>query len=261
MDLQRTANELLDMRRTKRVIADLAADMVPPDFATAYAIQDQVVAGLLDDGGSGAASGYKCACTSEIAQAALQIDRPVFGQLLPHTTTATGSTLDTDCFTHRVIEAEFGFRLGRDVIAGTGPHTRESIADYIDAVLPSIEIVDYRYESWNVGALQVAADNAIHGWWVRSEPVEDWRGLDLESTAVSVSRNGEIVTTGSGANVLGHPLTVMAWLADELIAHGRHLQAGDMVTTGVTTDVFEAQSGDHIVADFAGIGTTEVHFS
>jgi 2-keto-4-pentenoate hydratase len=261
MDLQRTADELLDMRRTKRVIADLAADMVPPDFATAYAIQDQVVAGLLGDGGSDAASGYKCACTSEIAQAALQIDRPVFGQLLPHTTTTSGSTLDTDGFTHRVIEAEFGFRLGRDVIAGTGPHTRESIADYIDAVLPSIEIVDYRYESWNVGALQVAADNAIHGWWVHSEPVEDWRGLDLESTAVSVSRNGETVTTGSGANVLGHPLTVMAWLADELIAHGRHLQAGDMVTTGVTTDVFEAESGDHIVADFAGIGTTEVHFS
>lgn len=249
------------MRRTGRVIPDLAPELVPPDFATAYAIQDEVVAGLLADAGSSAPSGYKCACTSEIAQQALSIDRPVFGQLLPHTTSPSGSTLDTGGFTHRVIEAEFGFRLGRDVPQGSGPHTPESIAEFIDAVVPSIEIVDYRYESWTVGALQVAADNAIHGWWVHSDPVEDWRGLDLAATPVSVARNGETVTTGSGANVLGHPLQVMAWLADEVTNYGRILRAGDMVTTGVTTDVFEAEAGDYIVADFAGVGSTEVYFS
>ena len=37
---------------------------------------------------------------------------------------------------------------------------------FIDAVIPAIEIVDYRYEAWTIGALQVAADNAIHGAWV-----------------------------------------------------------------------------------------------
>ncbi len=124
-----------------------------------------------------------------------------------------------------------------------------------------MEIVDYRYESWAVGALPVAADNAIHGWWVHGDPVRDWRHLDLAAAAVGVSRNGELVTSGSGAAVLGHPLTVVAWLADELAARGRPLVAGDLVTTGVTTDVFEADVGDRIDARFAGVGDVVLHFA
>ena len=162
---------------------------------------------------------------------------------------------------HRVIEAEFGFRIARDVEPVDGGHTQESIGDYIDAVLPSIEIVDHRFESWAVGALPVAADNAIHGWWVHGDQLESWRGIDFASAAVTVARNGEVVTDGVGANVLGHPLAVMAWLADELPRFGRQLRAGDLVTTGVTTDVFEANAGDHIRATFDGVGMVELRFA
>lgn len=256
--MQTAAEQLLDMRRSRKIAAGLEAGLVPADLAAAYRVQDDVVAGVLPSGER--TVGYKCACTSEIAQAALRIDRPVYGRLLSHTTSPAGASLDAAAFTHRVIEAEFGFRLARDVPADSGPHTPESIADFIDAVIPSIEIVDYRFESWAVGALQVAADNAIHGWWVHGDPIDDWRDLDLQATAVSVTRNGDTVTTGSGANVLGHPLTVMAWIADELPQFGGHLKAGDLVTTGVTTDVFEAEADDHIVADFDGVGTVDVTF-
>jgi 2-keto-4-pentenoate hydratase len=77
---------------------------------------------------------------------------------------------------------------------------------------------------------------------------------------VSVARNDELVTTGSGAAVLGHPLNVMAWLADELPRFGIRLQRGDVVTTGVATDVFEADAGDSCVADFGPFGTVAVAF-
>jgi len=253
------AELLLDMRRTGRVEADLPTDLRPADLAAAYAIQNQVVAGLLPDGAT--AIGYKCACTSVIAQQALEIDRPLVGQLLSHTTSPSGAELVADRFTHRVIEAEFAFRLGSDVAPRPQGHTHDSIAEHIDAVIPSIEIVDYRYESWTVGALQVAADNAIHGWWIHGDPVTDWRGLDLAAAGVAVQRSGETVTVGSGANVLGHPLAVMTWLADELPTYGRQLQAGDLVTTGVTTDVFEAQAGDTVTAEFEGVGSVETSFA
>ena len=111
--------------------------------------------------------------------------------------------LPADGFTHRVIEAEYGIRVGRDVAEQDGGHTASSIANYIEAVIPSIEIVDYRYADWSVGALPVAADNAIHGWWIEGQPVTDWQGIDLESGEVSVRSNGKVITTGSGANVLG----------------------------------------------------------
>ncbi len=257
-DVLAAADELLSMRADQRISPNLPIGLRPPDLAIAYSIQEAVVAGVLPT--DGRVIGYKCACTSEIAQAALRIDRPVFGQLLSHTSSASGVELPTERFVHRVIEAEFGFRLGRDVEPVDDGHDTASIADHIDAVVPAIEIVDYRYESWAVGALPIAADNAIHGWWVHGEPSIDWRDLDLATTGVAVQRNGELVTSGSGAAVLGHPLTVMAWLANELPRFGRRLRAGDLVTTGVTTDVFEADAGDHIRADFDGIGSVELRF-
>jgi 2-keto-4-pentenoate hydratase len=127
-------------------------------------------------------------------------------------------------------------------------------------VIPAIEVVDYRYVAWTIGALQVTADNAIHGAWVYGAPVTDWATLDLAAARVTVRRNGEVETTGSGSAVLGHPLTVMAWLADELPRFDLQLRAGDVVTTGVTTGVFEAAAGDEIEAVFEGIGSVSVRF-
>lgn len=256
MDIATAAGELLAMRHEQRVVADLPDGLRPATLDEAYAVQAEVVTGL----GLGATIGYKCACTSPIAQQALRIDRPVFGRLLDGSTSDDGSSLDPGRFVHRVVEAEVGFRLVDDVEPIEGGHTAETIADFIGAALPAIEIVDYRYESWAVGALSVAADNAIHGWWVHGAPVVDWRRIDLGQVPVTVERNGEVETTGSGANVLGHPLNVMAWLADELPRYGLRLRQGDLVTTGVTTDVFEAESGDRIVAHFDGLGSVAVDF-
>ena len=151
--------------------------MRPTSLDDAYAIQEHVVAGLLP--ADGRRIGYKVACTSAIAQEALRIDGPLFGQLLSHTSAPSGTVLPADRFVHRVIEAEFAFRIGDDVPAHLEPHTPASIATCIDAVIPAIEIVDYRYEAWTIGALQVAADNAIHGAWVCGTPLTDWRRLDL----------------------------------------------------------------------------------
>ena len=254
------ATELLDMRARGRVVPDLPAALRPASLADAYAVQQRVVAGLVAPT-DGRCIGYKCACTNEIAQAALQIDRPVFGRLLAQTTSPSGVTLPADRFTHRVIEAEFALRIGADVELVDGGHTPATIAEHIDALVPSIELVDHRFESWAVGALRIAADNAIHGWWVHGEPVTDWRHHDLAAAAVSVTRNGELVTTGSGAAVLGNPLNVMAWLADELPQFGLALRRGDVVTTGVATDVFEAVAGDTCVADFGPFGTVTVAFA
>ncbi len=259
MDHARAADELVDMRRTGRVVADLPPLLRPSTLDDAYEVQQALVERLLPE--SARPIGFKCACTSPIAQAALHVDAPLFGRLLPHTSSPSGAVLPADRFTHRVIEAEFAFRIGSDVPARDTGHTRQSIAEHIDAVLPAIEIVDHRFVSWTVGAPQVAADNAIHGWWVHGDPLTDWRHLDLASAAVEVRRAGDVVTTGSGANVLGHPLAVMAWLADELPVRGLALRTGDLVTTGVTTDVFEAEPGDAIAAAFGGVGEVRLTFT
>lgn len=252
------AQHLLAHRRSQEVMEDLPGGLRPLDLGEAYAIQDELVSRLLT-GPEERLVGYKVACTNPIAQAALKIDRPVFGRLLAATTHRSGVSLAASRFNHRVIEAEFGVRMGADVPLGSGPHTAETIAGYVGAILPSIEVVDYRFIDWSVGALSVAADNAIHGCWVPGAAYEgDWTVLDLASHAVTVTVDGAVATTGNGAAVLGHPLNVVAWLADELERFGRQLMGGDHITTGVATDVFEAEAGQTVTADFGELGSVSI---
>jgi len=71
--------------------------------------------------------------------------------------------------------------------------------------------------------------------------------------------NGEATLTGSAAKVLGHPLAALAWLANELPARGLSLRAGEFVTTWVTTDeIYPAEAGDRLTAEFAGLGSVRL---
>jgi 2-keto-4-pentenoate hydratase len=251
---------LLELRRTRRRVAALPPDVVPQSLTEGYQVQELLVRKLLDQFG-GRPVGYKVACTSELAQKALGVDGPFFGVLLSHSTHPSPATLPGSDFTVRCAEAEFGFEMAADVPAGPA-YTADTIRDFIGAALPSIEIVDHRYHDWQaVGAPSLLADNAIHGAWVAGDPYPDWRDIDFARHPVALVINGERTFPGSGAAVLGNPLNVVAWLANELPRFGRRLRRGDRVTTGVTTDIYLAQPGDRLTADFGPLGRAHLDFA
>lgn len=250
---------LLDLRRTRKPVAALPADIVPRSLAEGYEVQDRLVRELLARSG-GRPIGYKIACTSELAQKALGVDGPFFGVLMSQSSQPDPGRLRASEFNVRCAEAEFGFEMGEDVPAGPA-YTAETIRPFIGAALPGIEIVDHRYHSWQtVGAPSLLADNAIHGAWVFGEPYAGWRDIDFATHPVTLTINGERTLPGSGAAVLGNPLTVVAWLANELPRFGRRLRRGDRITTGVTTDIYLAKAGDRLTADFGPLGRVSLEF-
>jgi len=254
------AEFLLELRQSLRIVEGIPADIAPRTPEEGYGVQELLVRKLLDAGG-GHTVGYKIACTSEMAQRALGVNEPFFGTLLSHTCYRSGVTLPASAFTLRCIEAEFGFEIAEDVPIGR-EYTSDSIAEFIGAAIPSIEIVDHRYRDWKtVGAPSLLADNAIHGAWVAGEPRTDWRGIDYARHPVLLIVNGMETFPGSGAAVLGNPLNVVAWLANELPKYGRRLRRGDRITTGVTTDIYMANPGDHLIADFGALGKVQLTFS
>jgi 2-keto-4-pentenoate hydratase len=253
------ADYLFELRQTKRRVAALPPDVAPRSIAEGYAVQERLVQRLLDHFG-GRPVGYKIACTSELAQRALGVDGPFFGLLLSHSTYPSPGTLPGSAFTVRCAEAEFAFEMAADVPAGPA-YTAETVREFIRAALPSIEIVDHRYHDWKtVGAPSLLADNAIHGAWVPGEPSAGWHDIDLSRHPVALTINGTRTLTGSGAAVLGNPLTVVAWLANELPKFGRVLRRGDRITTGVTTDIYLAEPGDRLAADFGPLGRVALAF-
>ena len=71
---------------------------------------------------------------------------------------------------------------------------------------------------------------------------------------VTLTVNGTLERSGSGANVLGDPIASFVWLANARAAAGDGLKAGDIHNTGTATDICWITPGDEAVADFGGLG-------
>lgn len=258
-DLDRAVRALVEARTTRSPAA------APPGnvFLTvdqAYAVQDRHVAALAESLDAQPV-GYKIGCTNPTAQALLGLDGPFRGRLLDRLCHAGPAALPAEDFFFRCIEAEFAVRLAADLPAGEAPFTAHQAWQRVGDLFPAIEIVDSRYADWTTaGAAAIIADNGSAGHWVHGAPAAGWRDHDLLAIDVAVSLNGERVRTGNAAHVMGHPMHVLAWLANHLAAHGIDLKAGEMVTTGTCIDVFFAQVGDTVSADFGPLGTVAVSF-
>jgi 2-keto-4-pentenoate hydratase len=253
-----SAQLLADARFHRSQLTELPEAARPTTTEEAYAVRERVVERWLAHYG-GRVSGYKIACTNPSAQQYLNLDSPFYGNLLSALSFDSPARLQAGDFCMRVIEAEFAFRMARDL--SPTPHTRDEIADAVEGVLPGIEIVDSSYTSWTtMGAAALIADNACHGAWVKGALLQNWRTIELASQPVQLLVNGNVASTGSGAAVLGHPLNALEWLVSKLASRGIGLKAGEYITTGVTTDTYLASAGDHVRADFGVVGAVELAF-
>lgn len=253
--LHKGAQFLHDLRRSPRVVEGMPAELKPVSLDEAYGMQAELVDKLLAEKG-GEALGYKVACTNRSAQELLEVDGPFYGCLLSPTTYPSPASLKSADFTVRAIEAEFLLEMAYDVPSREVPYTLDEIARFVGGVMPAIEIADWRYAAFGpAGGLAILADNAIHGAIVKGEGVTGaWTAADFENRPVKLYVNGALKEEGGSQNVMGSPLNVLVFLVQELATQGRQLKAGDLITTGVTTDIYLAQAGDVLTADFGTFG-------
>lgn len=257
----KTADLLLEMRRTKKSLPNLPDGLRPSSVDEAYAVQEVLVQRLLASRND-TLVGYKVACTSKAAQQLLNVNAPFHGQLFQQGVFYNGATLDSRQFTLRLAEPEFAMRMGRNVPPRDGGYSAETIRPFINAVLPAIEIADHRFDDFTkTGGLPLLADNAILGAVVLGDPVSSWEAFDLAACRVDFIINGEHFSHGTGANALGGPLEVMAWLANDLPRRDKQLRAGDIIMTGTVTAVHWSKPGDTIRAEFGDLGSVSFSFA
>lgn len=251
----RYAAELLWKTWSQEGLIDALPEIVRPTTrAEGYAIQ----AAVADVSGQ-ATVGWKIAATSKAGQAHLQVDGPLAGRLLANRVYREGSRIPFGNNHMRVAEAEFCFRMARDLVARTEPYSQEEVLSAVASLHPAIEIPDSRYSNFCiVGSPQLIADNACaHYFVLGSAGTVDWRSLDLSQHVVKVTLNGVPDREGIGANVLGDPRIALTWLANELRSHGIDLQAGHIVTTGTSVVPIPIVKGSRLVADFGCLGTVK----
>jgi 2-keto-4-pentenoate hydratase len=236
----------------------LPADCRPTNRQEGYKVQSEV-ARLSGQ----ALFGWKIAATSQAGQKHIGVDGPLAGRLLENRAFESGARIPMVNNLMKVAEAEFAFRMARDVPPRASAYLMDEVLDAVASLHTAIEIPDSRYREFaKVGAAQLIADNACASYFVLGPATgTDWRRHDLAEHPVSAWVNGNLVREGKGANVLGDPRLALTWIVNELSVVGETLRAGNVVTTGTCLVPVEIAPGDHVVADFGLFGRTEAQLT
>ncbi|MBW8270836.1 2-keto-4-pentenoate hydratase [Caldovatus aquaticus] len=245
--------------REGRRLAALPEALRPATRAEGYAIQARLAARSAHP-----PLGWKIAATSAAGQAHIGVDGPLAGRLLAEGWHEAGSaTVPFGANRMRVAEAEFAFRMARDLPPRAAPYTVAEVLDAVATLHPAIEIPDSRFADFAaVGAAQLIADNACaHQFVLGPAAAADWRARDLAAHRVRGTVAGRLQREGVGANVLGDPRAALAWLANELSRHGITLAAGQVVTTGTCLVPLPVGPGDAVFADFGPLGSVAMRFA
>lgn len=234
-------------------ITDAHPDM---DFEDAYAIQYAIRESKLARGQKFA--GLKMGLTSRAKMNQMGVDTPIFGFLMDYMARGDSEQISVDELIHPKIEPEIAF-ITRADLRGPGCHIGD-VLGATDFVVPAMEIIDSRYRDFKFDLKSVIADNTSSSRFVAGGRAEDLRKLDLRTLGVVLEKNGEVVATGAGAAVLGHPASSVAMLANMLAARGEHIPAGSYVMTGALTEAVAVGKGDSVTARFQGLGSVSVRF-
>jgi 2-oxo-3-hexenedioate decarboxylase len=169
---------------------------------------------------------------------------PIWGTVYDRTlirTTDNRARVRLDGLVNPRIEPEvcFGLRAAPD------PHR---LADCIEWIAHSIEIVQCHHAGWKVTLADSTADNGLHGRLILGTPMPLPADAETKLPAVEVELyRGDVLTDrGVGTNVLDSPLKALghlvALLANQPDSPG--LQSGELVTTGVITDAHPVKPGE-----------------
>ncbi|MDH6626224.1 2-keto-4-pentenoate hydratase [Streptomyces sp. LBL] len=227
------------------------------DIDAAYAVQRRYVERAVTAGRR--LVGRKIGLTSPAVQRQLGVDQPDFGALFADMAVPEGASIAPGRLLQPKVEAEVALVLGADL-----PHRDPTVADLLRATafaLPALEIVDSRIADWDITIVDTVADNASSGLFVLGGTPVPLDRVDLRGVRMTLTRNGETVSQGTGADCLGSPLTAALWLASTLARLGEPLRAGDIVLTGALGPMVVAAEGDEFTAHIEGLGTVGAAFA
>jgi 2-keto-4-pentenoate hydratase len=203
--------------------------------------------------------GWKAGLTNEAVQRAFGVSHPVRGALLQKMLLADGATVPARFGAAPRFESDLLVRVSDPAI--NQARTPEDVARAIDAVIPFIELPDLvlaqgeRFDGPTMLAINVGARLGVMG---QAIPVTAATAADLAARLASMEvvlsdDTGRQIARSQGSALMGNPLAVVVWLAQDLAAAGQRLMPGDLVSLGSFSPLSPPEAGRTITATYTGI--------
>ena len=231
-----------------------------PGLNEAYQAQ-QKLHDYLSPRGFGPLVGYKIGCTTKVMQEFLSIDHPCSGEIFESTVFEEKAELNLSDF-HRIgVECEIVARLSRDLPETWTPYDRGNVADAVGALMAGIELVDDRYDDYSAFPTPIlVADDFFNSGVVLSKEKTSWKSLDLLKLEGVMRIDDVEVGRGSGADILGHPMEALAWLANHCISLGAPLKKGKFIMLGSVVKTVFIEKPASVSICFDELGEASVRF-
>ena len=192
--IYKAAKILFQSRIQLNNIKKLPDDCTPINKEEAYLIQNELTKKYLLHNKNNFIIGKKIGCTNKAAQEQINITEPFYGNIFSTYYSQTNCKLDRNIFFKPFIEPEFSFRMKEELDITNAPYSFDEIYKSIDSILPSIEIVDSRYQDWtNVGINNLIADNGANAYWIYGEENKKIDQFNLSNHPVFLNINNVLI--------------------------------------------------------------------
>jgi len=248
--------ELYQALLNKQAIEPISGRHPELDITDAYAIQQHMLD--LRQAAGETVVGKKIGLTSQAVMDMLGVYQPDFGWLTSGMTYGEGEPIEAAGLIQPKAEGEIAFLL-KKTLHGPGITATDVLAA-TEGVMACFEIVDSRIKDWKINIQDTVADNASCGVFVLGDRLVSIHDADLATCGMVLEKNGEVVSTGSGAAALGNPVNAVVWLANTLGELGISLEAGEVILSGSLGAMVPVAAGDNLQVSIGGIGSCSVRF-
>jgi 2-oxo-3-hexenedioate decarboxylase len=238
-------------RRERRTLAPFTDAHPAIDEQWGYDVQELDRAQRLRAGEQ--VIGAKLGLTSAAKQQRMNVAQPIVG-FLTDAMRSTPESLSDDVrgWANPRIEPEIAFLTGRPIDAAL---TLDEVAESLAGVAVAAEIIDSRYTDFRFRLPDVVADNTSAAGFLLG-PFSPLANPDhLAAVECTVTVDGAVVHSATGAAILGHPLNAIVWLSEHLARHGQRLPAGSIVLAGALTDAVPLVPGSRYSIEMGALGS------
>ncbi len=248
--VEEMAAALLAAEKTGAPTPTMSKQFGPADNQTGYQVQDAYVAIRLE---TEKIAGYKGAMTAAPLMKKFSTTEPASGVLFASGDMPEGAVITLDR-KGIMLEEEIGFRFGKTISAPL--KDAAELKTYVSTIFPAIEVPLVAFETLDgVIAFDMIAANV--GSWAyilgKEMPLDD---RDLNAVHMTMTCDGEVFNTGTGADALGDQWEALLWIVNNVVSSGRPIEAGQFIISGAMGAMKPARPGTY-AADFGSFGKIE----